>query len=291
MTPLHAQSRIGSYHDRSMRLVRHGWLTFLVVAAVVPSRAIAQRTGDPIHPSVTLDRPQGKTRTIDFITDEGTWMAVDVARDGTWFVFDLLGQLYRMPSSGGEAVALTQNSGLALNFHPAIAPDGRQIAFISDRQGQNNVWLMNADGSAPRPLLLDRETRFMHPAWAPDGRSVVAVRVFPTPGRGWHRQMGELWRIPLDGTAPTRLLGARLTQYDAPSFSPDGRYLYYQVSFSTGEGAGLLFAGHRIQRLELATGRVDDVRDVRPRVDSAYIAALQKTGYAQDVPGDPPAAL
>lgn len=247
---------------------------------------------DTIHPSVTLDPPQGRTRTIDFTTDEGTFMALDVARDGRWVAFDLLGQVYGMPTEGGEARLLTGDAGLALNFHPAISPDGRRIAFISDRQGQNNVWVMNADGTDPRPVLLDRETRFMHPAWAPDGRSLVAVRVFPTPGRGWHRQTSELWRLPLDGSPPARLLGDRLTHYDAPAFSPDGRHLYFHVAYSTGEGAGLLLAGHRLQRLELATGRVDEVRAGRaPVPDSAYFAALRRTGYAQDVPGDPPAAL
>lgn len=265
-------------------------LTFLLLG-LAPVTMAAQRGSTRLHPSVTLDPPQGRTRHIDFTTDEGTYMSLDLSPDGRWITFDLLGQVYRMPAEGGQATCLTENSGLAINFHPAISPDGGRIAFISDRQGQNNLWVMHADGSAPRPVWLDRVTRFMHPTWAPDGRSLVVVRVFSTPGRGWHRQTSELWRVPLDGGAPTRLRGAELTHYDAPAFSPDGRFLYYHVSWSTGEGSGLLFAGHRIQRLELATGRVDDVRDVRPRVDSAYVASLRRTGYAQDVPGDPPAAL
>jgi hypothetical protein len=41
--------------------------------------------------------------------------------------FDLPGHVYRMPSSGGTATALTQSSGVALNFQPRISPDGRQL--------------------------------------------------------------------------------------------------------------------------------------------------------------------
>ncbi|HEV8366159.1 MAG TPA: amidohydrolase family protein [Gemmatimonadaceae bacterium] len=247
-----------------------------------------QASGTP----AALLPPQGKTREIDFTTDEGTWMALDVAPNGEWLVFDLLGHLYRLPLTGGEATLLTASSNNALNFHPAISRDGKRIAFISDRSGQNNVWVMDADGGNARPVFLHRETRFMQPAWAPDGRSIVAVRAFPTPGRGWHRQTNELWRLSLEGRPPARLLGERLMHYEAPTFSPDGKHLYFHVSYSTGDGLGLLTAGHRIQRLDLTTGKVENVRTNEPTALSAeFVAALRRTAYAADNAIDPPAAL
>jgi Tol biopolymer transport system component len=236
--------------------------------------------------------PRGKTRTIDFTTSEGTFMSLDLSPDGQWIAFDLLGHIYRMPAAGGNATAITQNSGVALNFDPAISPDGRSIAFISDRSGQNNVWVMRADGTGARIVFADTETRFVDPAWAPDGKSVVAVRVYPTPGRGWHRQTTTLWRLPLDGSAPKELLAGRLMHYDAPAFSPDGKFLYFHVAYSTGEGLGLLTAGHRIQRLELATGKVINVRSNAPaELSPEFIASLRNTAYAADAGGDEPAAL
>src|SRR5690349_9213978 len=59
---------------------------------------------------VTLAR--GKTREIDFMTSEGTWIAPDLSPDGKWIVFDLLGHIYKMSATGGEAQPLTQNSGV-----------------------------------------------------------------------------------------------------------------------------------------------------------------------------------
>lgn len=92
---------------------------------------------DRIDPTVTLDPPGGATRIIEFTTDEGTGMSVDVSPDGSWLAFDLLGHVYRVPIAGGAATALTQNSGPALNFHPAISPDGRHVAFASTATGNS----------------------------------------------------------------------------------------------------------------------------------------------------------
>ena len=116
-----------------------------------------------------------------------------------------------------------------------------------------------------------------HPARVPKSR-LTAVRVYPTPGRGWHRQIAEIWELPLDGGEPRRLLADRLTQYDAPRYSADGKYLYFQVSYSTGEGLGMLVAGHRIQRLELATGQVENVRTTDPaKLSSEFVEALRQS--------------
>ena len=243
-----------------------------------------------IDPSVSLAPPGGETRIIDFTTNEGTGMSVDVAPDASWLAFDLLGHVYRMPQSGGTAVALTQNSGPALNFHPAISPDGKRIAFTSDRNGQLAIWTMAADGTDPKLVFGDPDTRFIQPAWAPDGKSLVAVRLYRTPGRGWHRQNRTLFWLPLDGGPPEPLVNERLTQPDSPHFSPDGRYLYYHVSYSIGEGLGMLTAGYRIIRRELATGRSETVRVPGPAEPSLeFRAALKAGGYAADVGNEPSA--
>ncbi|HXV87212.1 MAG TPA: hypothetical protein VD793_10955, partial [Gemmatimonadales bacterium] len=133
--------------------------------------AQGQPTGQE-RPSWDVTQARGQTREITFTTDEGTWMSVDVSPDGQWLVFDLLGHVYRLPAAGGEGQALTQSSGVAVNYHPRISPDGRLIAFISDRRGQSNLWLMNADGSDPRPVFTDLDVRAAVPAWTPDGQYI-----------------------------------------------------------------------------------------------------------------------
>jgi tricorn protease-like protein len=104
-------------------------------------------------------QPRGNTREVDFTTDEGTWMSADISPDGQWVVFDLLAQIYRVPVKGGEAQCLTQDSGIALNYHPRFSPDGKRIVFGSDRGGQQNLWVMDADGKNVRPVFLDMHSR------------------------------------------------------------------------------------------------------------------------------------
>lgn len=236
--------------------------TRLLIAATIAGLSASAAMGDGADRSDRLDpywdttAPRGKTRTISFRTDAGTGMSVDLSADQRWIVFDLLGNIYRLPVAGGEAQVLTGDSGIALNFHPVFSPDGTRIAFVSDRSGQNNLWIMNADGSDSRPVFLDPTTRISEPAWTPDGKSIVAVRSFATPGRGWHRVNTQIWRFPLDGGKPTVLIAGKQEQHNSPSVSPDGQFVYFHISYFARNRFGTQ-AGHRLQRIEYGLRRLE----------------------------------
>jgi hypothetical protein len=100
------------------------WVGVLAIVAALSARGVAAQ------PPTSWDvfRARGHTREIDFLVSEGTWMSLDVSPDGRWIVFDLLAHIYRVPIGGGEAQCLTQESGIATNYHPRYSPDGRSIA-------------------------------------------------------------------------------------------------------------------------------------------------------------------
>jgi Tol biopolymer transport system component len=203
---------------------------------------------------------RGETREIRFTTTEGTWMSVDLSSDGQWIVFDLLGHVYRLPAAGGEARCLTEDTGVALNFQPRYSPDGRTIAFVSDRSGQNNLWLMDADGGNPRAVVSNKDVRTSEPAWTPDGRFIIVrrqnVRPDSTEGSG-------LWMYAREGGEGVELVGRDHRAAAWPAVSPDGRWLYFHESAATPDTwsgrADVMQGAKQVRRLELSTGRVLDV--------------------------------
>jgi Tol biopolymer transport system component len=206
-------------------------------------------------PQWDTTKAYGAVRDIDFDTDEGTNTSVDISPDGRWLVFDLLGNIFRVASAGGNAELLTRDAGQAVNYHPRYSPDGRSIAFISDRAGQNNLWLMAADGSMPRPVVLDLQTRFAQPTWTPDGKSIVVQRIYGVPGEGMERRILHLWMFAVDSGVGRELTGAKDSQTSWPSVSPDGRFVYYDNSIMGSEE----YSAYHLERLDLASGEIHAV--------------------------------
>ena len=173
--------------------------------------------------------PLKPTRKIEFSTSSGTWLSLDVSPDGKTIILDLLGDLYTMPFSGGEAKKIT--SGMAFNGQPAYSPDGKKIAFVSDRGGSENVWISNPDGSNPVQLSQDEQSEFASPTWTPDSQYVIAARTTQFPVG-----MFELWMYHVKGGVGVQITKSK-AKPDAPpstwthnlgaSASADGRYLYY----------------------------------------------------------------
>lgn len=179
--------------------------------------------------------PLKATSKIEFTTDEGTWMSLDVSSDGQTIVFDLLGDIYTMPASGGQAKRII--GGISFESQPKFSPDGKKIAFLSDRSGAENIWVSNPDGTDPKAITKGRNQMFISPSWTADGSYIIASRSGDAIGTF------SLWMYHKDGGSgvvigtpdpPLNPPGSglpnlpRQNKFGAVA-SPDGRYLYYSV--------------------------------------------------------------
>jgi Tol biopolymer transport system component len=189
-----------------------------LVALASPAYAGDPGSGLPLAPARKLERE----------VTSGTWMSLAVSPDGKTILFDMLGEIYAMPAKGGKARLLL--GGMAFETQPTFSPDGKWIAFVSDRSGSDNLWIAQADGAGPRQLTFsDDETVYASPEWRADGKAVFVSHYRPDLNNY------ALLLQPLDGagsevvgvrTAPTQNRDEWKSALGA-SASRDGRWLYY----------------------------------------------------------------
>ncbi|MBX7535416.1 amidohydrolase family protein [Qipengyuania sp. GH1] len=204
--------------------------------------------------------PRGAVlREIAINTDEGTWMDVDVSPDGRTLAFSLLGDIYTMPISGGTPTRIAE--GLAWEVQPRFSPDGNRIAFISDRAGGDNLWIMDADGSNKLQVTKEDFRLINQPSWSPDGQYIVAKKHFTT-----QRSLGtgEIWLYHVSGGGGVQLVkrASEVLQKELgePIYAPDGNAIYYTRNVSPGpifeyaqdSNAGIF----NVERYDIDTGEV-----------------------------------
>jgi Tol biopolymer transport system component/imidazolonepropionase-like amidohydrolase len=172
-----------------------------------------------------INAPRPDARKITFEANEGTWMSIDVSPDGTTLVFDLLGDIYELPVEGGRAKALTR--GPAFDSHPRFSPDGKTIAFTSDRSGIDNVWLMDADGKQARAVTSEKDAFVRSAVWTPDGQYLIARK---EDGKRAGIPPVELWIYHREGGGGIKLTSSDdLNNAGGAAVSPDGRSIYFSA--------------------------------------------------------------
>ncbi len=181
-----------------------------------------------------VSKPLGDVKTVQIDTTESTWSNLDVHPNGKTIIFDMLGDIYTMPISGGDATPLVK--GFDWNMQPVFSPDGKKIAFLSDRDGMSNLWVMNADGSDPVQITKETSNTIHTPTWSPDGQYLAVTR-----GVMSSRSIaaGEIWIYHHTGGSGTKVKSGSFGAFNQknitdPKFSPDGKYLYYTQDITSG---------------------------------------------------------
>ncbi len=195
---------------------------------MTPSAAAAK------PPKWDVNKPRGlRTRDVSIQVDEGSWMNVDVSPDGRLIAFDLLGDIYTMPIAGGTPTRIAD--GLAYEHQPRFSPDGRRIAFTSDRGGGDNIWVMNADGQDKKQVTKEDFRLLNQPTWNPDGRFIAAKKHFTT---GRSLGTGEVWLYHVSGGGGVQLVKRASEELQKelgePIYAPNGKSIYYTRNVTPG---------------------------------------------------------
>ncbi|WP_341716240.1 VWA domain-containing protein [Micromonospora sp. FIMYZ51] len=199
-----------------------------------PTLLIGQESSRAPRPLLTEAERGDAEQDADLRAGRVVW----VGRRATAGGADLAGSLWlRRP--GAAPVRLVGGPGTVA--HPALSPDGRRVAFTSDRAGNADIWVIGTDGSGLRRLT-DHPAEDSWPTWSPDGTRVAFASTRAD-------LAGDLWVMSATGGGQTRLTDGPAAD-GQPAWSPDGR----RLAFTTTRFAPASTPGLRTVATVAATG-------------------------------------
>ena len=248
--PVEEQEVDASQKDKPAEGTGQPTQTSPLTAATAPKKDAKWDVNAPLYTTL---------KQVPIRTDEGTWMDLDVSPDGRTIAFTLLGDIYTMPIAGGAPRRIAD--GLAWEVQPRFSPDGRRIAFTSDRGGGDNIWVMNADGSDKRQVTKEDFRLLNQASWSPDGEYIVAKKHFTT-----QRSLGtgEIWIYHVSGGGGVKLVAKANEELQKelgePVYAPGGDAIYY--TRDTTPGNTFIYAqdstqgNFAIEKIDLKSGQV-----------------------------------
>ncbi len=228
---------------------------------------VATRKVTPIKIDISAETQESMTemRTISSRADE-----YHLAPDGRHIVVSTHGEIFTVPASGGDLVQITDNP--SRDKEPVYSPDGKQIAFISDRSGREEIYLTASDGSGDARRITDLDTLKQGIVWSPDSKSlaftttdsklytydtsakqvkmVASSRYGAVSGAAWspdgkwiayskpdETRNTDIYLIPAAGGQERKVTFDSYSERQ-PRFSADGKKLYFTLSEGGGFGGG-----------------------------------------------------
>ena len=195
-----------------------------------------------IYVLISLSLTIGQAEKLSYDATEGTLISVDVSPDGKKIAFDLLGNIYIMPVSGGKAKAIT--TGTSWNMFPRYSPDGNKIMFTSDRSGSDDLWVYDLN-SKEISNVSKMELPVHQGTWSTDGRHVFGTALnmkvrHPVYMFNMYGEKQEI--IPAGARTP-------VTHFE---MHPNNGLIY----FANGDGS-LYKSGDRIKTYNMKNGKIE----------------------------------
>lgn len=172
------------------------------------------RNEKPIRLNIQIDNDQNWARP-EWKNVSDQISKVDVAPEGERIVLAARGDIFTLPSNTGITYNLTHSSN-ANDRHPQWSPDGKWIAYLSDKNGEFNIWVRNAVSGEEKMLTQDLKTYIFDFKWSPDSRSIL-----------WNEKKNTLNLTQLANGATETIAQSGLNLIRSFNWSPDSRYITY----------------------------------------------------------------
>jgi len=208
--------------------------------------------------------PLKPERFYELKTDTGTWMSLDISPDGQKIVFDLLGDIYIMPITGGKANRVTK--GMAFDTNPRFSPDGKSLVYTSDASGGNNIWIRDLETNDSTQITKEKDLQTAFADWTQDGDYIITAK---------GRRNLKLHMYHKDGGSGIKLIdkpsSIKITQ---PMVGSNDRYIWYAHRTSSWQ-YNARFPQYQISKFDRETG---EIKRETSRFGSAFTPTLSPDG-------------
>jgi len=173
---------------------------------------LASKTVTPLRFEIAAETQESLTDYREF---NATVDDFDLAPDGKRVAFSVHGEVFTAPT--GETGDLAQiTGGPARDRDVLYSPDGSKLAYVSDEEGREEIYVVSADGSGGAKKVTDLDTLKSSLAWSPDSKSLAFAG-----------SDGKLYATGADGKGFKTLAASKYGNISRPAWSPDGHWVAF----------------------------------------------------------------
>ncbi|MGP8140468.1 MAG: PDZ domain-containing protein, partial [Terriglobales bacterium] len=155
----------------------------------------------------------------------------DIAPDGKRAVFAARGEVFTVPAKDGSIRNLNHSSGVR-EQKVAWSPNGQWIAYVSDRTGEDEIYIAQQDGlAAEEPITSGHKGFMFQPAWSPDSSKIA-----------WADKDLKLWYVDIKEKKPVEVDRGKFFEIVNYNWSPDSKWLAYDKNLASGYSVVYLYS-------------------------------------------------